>query len=279
MNFDLEKIQQIRSEYVEKGYYAKRNLKFTLDKRGTLNFRDLVASHFQPHFHVLDVGCGDAQTLRNNYELFAKGVGIDNHPQAIEDARVKSADMPNLEYVLCQSIHLPHHFKKHSFDVVFSERGPLSGSNQNIQAAVNVLKPDGVIITETPGERNEYEVHQTFGFPKPLLCTTRDHVVVLFERNGIDIRFISEVKRKIIFEDIYEWIKYYYSQAADGYVPMLTAHELLESLPKFYKECVDEKGQIGITQHRVWVTGVRQKPQIEFWEHQFYDDCSIINNQ
>ncbi len=139
-------------------------------------------------------------------------MGVDNNKAHIDLANKskKENKINNISFKLAKSFDLP--FKDEEFDFVFSERGPISGSTVNIQSAMRVLKTNGLLFEETIGELDNQETNEIFHrgqqYRKYQHMNRVEEVKVLFERNGVDIRIISNLISKIVVPNIYEWLKY-----------------------------------------------------------------------
>ena len=112
---------------------------------------------------VLDIGCGPGEfTLRVGRN--AKSVtGIDTSEVALELARrhLARSRLKNIIFGYGNARKLP--FPDHSFDLVYSRRGPASDSKHNLTEVLRVLTRGGTFMEITIGERDKQNVAQIFG--------------------------------------------------------------------------------------------------------------------
>jgi hypothetical protein len=166
---------------------------------------------------------------------------------------------------VASSFDLP--FSKSKFDFIFSERGPISGSNVNIQSALNVLKTGGMLFEETIGDLDSQEINEFFHrgqqYIKYKHMNRVDEVKVLFERNEIDIRIINNLMSYIIFPDIYEWLSYQCPVWSYTGIDFPSLDKVKEFY--FYNKNKNQKGKIIITRHRIWIGGIKQHNPPEYW--------------
>lgn len=142
---------------------------------------------------VLDVGCGNGHTLLDGADLLEWGVGLDesaDHMLAIASAQREARGIRNVEFRCGKAIALP--FPGESFDLVFSERGPLGHHDGTLAEALRVLRRGGLILVETGGD---------FG----TLQTERDR----FERQGVEVQIAAAFVKTLVFPDCYEFFRYY----------------------------------------------------------------------
>lgn len=272
MTLDRRKIAAILHRRY--AYYDKEMVRVDPDWRFSPSARGFLKTQFRKDFSVLDVGCGNGMTLLESARLFRRGVGIDNDISRLEMAKQMKRKMKvrNVTFELALSYDLP--FGKHEFDLVFSERGPLHGASINIQAALRVLKPGGMVFSETLGERDCQEVNLFFREPDVLKeyqhMTVADEARVLFERNGVEIRLLNEFIGKMRFPDVYEWLKSqcnYWTYSGWPVEPLGDA----ERIERFARQCSIGRGEIAITWHRVWLGGIKRPDPPEYWEFKHFE--------
>ena len=119
---------------------------------------------------VLDVGCGSGATLLANAHRFASGLGIDDDPAhvALAEEALRRSGRANVEFRLLDFPENGRELEPGSFDFVFSERGPIGYNSYGIQAALRVLKDDGLLFCEVIGNLHHQEVNRYSG----RLCRT-----------------------------------------------------------------------------------------------------------
>lgn len=112
---------------------------------------------------VLDLGCGTgAFTVR--VAMRANNViGTDISSIALDIAKEyrRKRKMRNVEFRLAKASKIP--FRSNSFDIVFSRRGPGSDSIRTLSEAYRVLKPGGLFMEITIGERDKQNIARIFG--------------------------------------------------------------------------------------------------------------------
>lgn len=271
MKLDKNKIKEILER--DYAYYDQKKAKFQFDERLNPNVKNLLKQELNKDFKVLDVGCGDGHTLISLSKHFKTGIGIDNDKHHIDLAKKNkiSSKTNNVSFQIAKSFDL--HFKNEEFDFVFSERGPISGSTVNIQSAMRVLKTNGLLFEETIGELDNQETNEVFHrgqqYRKYQHMNRVDEVKVLFERNGVDIRIISSLMGKIVFPDIYEWLKYQCAVWTYNEIKIPTLEEI-NKIEDFFLTNRNEKDEIIITKHRIWIGGVKQVNPPEYWEFKHF---------
>lgn len=271
MEINKNKIKEILEKNYS--YYDQKKAKSFFDERLNPYVNNFIKKELKKDFKVLDVGCGDGHTLINLSKYFKLGVGIDNDKSHIDLANEnkKISKVDNVSFKMAKSFELP--FKENEFDFVFSERGPISGSTVNIQSALRVLKTNGLIFEETIGELDNQETNEIFHrgqqYRKYQHMNRIDEVKVLFERNGVDIRIISNLISKIVFSDIYEWLKYQCAVWTYNEVKLPTLEEM-NKIKDFFLTNKNEKNEIVITKHRIWIGGIKQANPPEYWEFKHF---------
>ena len=269
MKIDRKNVRRILHQRY--AYYDR--VRGTADPRFSLNTREFIRSQLRKNFSVLDIGCGNGLTLLESARLFRRGVGIDNDISRLEMAKQNKRRLRvrNVDFELALSYELP--FGKNEFDFVFSERGPLHGASINIQAALRVLKPRGMVFSETLGEKDCQEVNAFFRESDSLKLyqqmSVAEEARVLFERNGLEIRLLSELTGKIHFRDVYEWLRYQCKYWTYSEWPVDALGDI-GRIARFVKECATEKGEIAITWHRVWLGGIKRNEPPEYWEFKHF---------
>ena len=267
---DRTRIQEILNRNYS--YYDQYKAPSKRDSRLAFPVRQFLAGQVDRSMSLLDVGCGHGATLLSLAPLIKKGIGIDENQDlvsiAADTARKEGAD--NLEFRVAQSYQLP--FEPESFDLVFSERGPLSGNSGNIQSGLRVLRPQGMIFAETVGDLATWEEAEFFGRGQPRRhehMTVMEQCRVLFERNAVDIRLAADHFGKNTFPDAYAWLQ---SRCAiSSYLGAESPYGLDPgSVEEFAKAYASADGSITLTTHTVWIAGVKKDNPAEYWEHQHF---------
>lgn len=210
MRLDKGKLKEILS--LDYSFYRGPAHESRIDSRLNPPARDFIASQFMSDMRVLDVGCGSGLTLLEHHDRFTYGVGIDNDPEHLEMAQAnkKERRVSNVDFMLFPAVEIPEHLDKDSFDLVFTERGPLGGTSITIQAALFVLKPGGVIFSETIGGLHQQEIREIFGEAERAnqIMSVLDQAKVAMERNGVSVRIAADIVSKRYYPDVYEWLKF-----------------------------------------------------------------------
>ncbi|MCC7407967.1 MAG: class I SAM-dependent methyltransferase [Phycisphaeraceae bacterium] len=263
---DDDKVHQIVASS-QHGYYERERCRF--EREGMLGPRidDIFRRVCDRKSQVLDIGCGNGRTLLRNALVFGQGVGLDNDPIHLRLAEANKAEsgVGNVEFVEGRNDNLPFEAKR--FDFVFSERGPLAGVDVNTCNALRVLRRGGVILVETPGVLLYFEPGyifdwQTVPLHKMAPTARLDDLAAVLARNGVDVQIASSHIERLVFADFYEWLKfhlstwdYYPNWRIESWPP--TEH-LRHGIDRFLRMVADDQGRIHVTNHRLWVGGVKR---------------------
>jgi SAM-dependent methyltransferase len=119
--------------------------------------------------HVLDIGCGNGETLLGYSNRFRAGVGIDRDPAHLRLAQQAQHQraVANVEFLFLDVLEMEQRFKPETFDFVFSQRGPIGPDPVSLQAALRVLRPNGLLFCELIGELHHQEARELFEQPIP----------------------------------------------------------------------------------------------------------------
>ncbi len=149
----------------EHSFYGSQSAEDRRDDRLNPTARDLIAGQLRPEMRVLDVGCGNGKTLVDNSHRFGEGLSVDNDPAHIRLAEeaLRGKKAPNVEFRLLDFLKDSTELEPELFDFVFSEHGPVGYNSFGIQAALRVLKPDGLLFCEMIGNLHHQEVRELFG--------------------------------------------------------------------------------------------------------------------
>jgi len=202
---------------------------------------DVLRRAFAHSKEVLDVGCGDGRTLLENAELFGHGVGIDESADHMIANAIRARDVKgirNVDFRAAKAVELP--FAVDTFDMVFSERGPLGHSDHTLKEALRVLQPGGLIFVETGGDYN------TLGIEKRR-----------FESHGVRIQTLLARSYTQVFKDFYEFLKLRCSALVymGEELPRPGDRERLDSM---LSEATDQNGRIVSEHAMIWVAGTKE---------------------
>lgn len=256
MTLDLDRIAAVLAE--SHSYYGGREPGYRADGRMTPGTRDFLGSQFRAGMVVLDVGCGNGGTLIAHAGTFAEGLGIDNDPAhlALADKAAAEAGTTNLSFRLLEVDQLPSQGWADRFDLVFTERGPFGYESRGIQAALSVLRTDGLIFCESIGDLHHQELREVFGAGPRFNQAIRslDQVRVAMERNGVGIRVAADIITKRYYPDPYEWLRFQCGIWAWAGAPLPAPDD-----PRigWFVERNSASGEIETTHHVVWVAGVK----------------------
>jgi SAM-dependent methyltransferase len=246
-------------------YYEQESCRFEQIAPLVPRIDDVIRRAARPEHRVLDIGCGNGRTLIRNAPRFAEGIGLDNSERYLRQARghAAGAGVRNVRFVEGLAAELP--FEDGSFDLVFSERGPLAWSDVNIGQAMRVLRPGGWTLAETGGAANYREPGLIFDPDWSLTpCTTlerEEKARAFFDRNGVDVRLVSSWVRERVFADFYEWLKWhlsqweYYGDWRFDRWPL--PDEWKAGIERFLAAVGDDAGRVHIRSHQMWIGGVK----------------------
>lgn len=155
------------------------------------DFKNLLKKHIKPEFTVLDLGCGSGELALGLAVLCQKIVGIDVSREYIKTAREDKAikKIKNASFRVADAVKLP--FKKNSFDLIYSSRGPLSAGPEFLKEARRVLRPGGWLAEETIGEKDKIRLKKIFGRGQnyPVTISKLASVRKLLKRFGFRLAF------------------------------------------------------------------------------------------
>ncbi|MBN1934248.1 MAG: class I SAM-dependent methyltransferase [Anaerolineae bacterium] len=173
---------------------------------------DFIVRHLTPTDRVLDLGCGKGHVLTRLSASFHYGLGIDNDPRQIQRAKdaKREQGIQNVDFLLLDFPQEARRLQPESFDMVISIRGALYDTDESIQAAHRLLRPDGLLFAEEVGELHTREADEIFGGPPEFaegISVLKNYREAL-QRNGFEVRLAADVWGKMFFPDIYTWAKY-----------------------------------------------------------------------
>lgn len=254
MELDQGRIKTIFEK--EHSFYSD-NAKCRKDKRLHPFTGNFILSQVLPEMRILDLGCGNGATLLRGYSRFGYGLGIDNDPDHIDIAEeaLKRSDVANVEFRLLDFEVHADELPDGSFDFIFSQRGPLD-SRPTIQAALRILRSDGVVFSEEIGDQHLHEVSEIFESDdeQPQIKTLEQRRMEMLEF-GVDVRIAADIITKWYYPDIYEWLQF----QCDIWI------WLDEALPEaddprlrlFAERNTTTTGEIETTHHVTWIGGVK----------------------
>ena len=270
MELDRDRIRAILE--ADHSYYSPRPAGTRIDDRLAPKASDFIASQFRPGMRVLDIGCGNGATLLNNCHRFASGLGIDSDPAHVDLAReaLRKGDSENVEFRLVDFRESSSELEPESFDFVFSERGPIGYDSYGIQAALRVLKDDGILFCEVIGDLHHQEAADVFG-PRVLrnqMIRTLDQSRVAMERNGVGIRIASEIVTNYYYASIYDWLEFQCGIWAWSGTALPSPDDPRITL--FAERCTTLTGEIETTHHVVWVGGAKLAGEPYYAERSYF---------
>ncbi len=270
MDLDQDRLRAILE--ADHSYYGSQATEARIDERLAPSASDFVASQLRPEMRVLDVGCGSGATLLENGHRFASGLGIDDDPAHIglAEEALRNSGRSNVEFRLLDFLEDDHEIEAESFDFAFSERSPIGYDSYGIQAALRVLKDDGLLFCEVIGNLHHQEVAEVFGpsLPHHQMIRTMDEARVAMERNGVSIRIASEIVTKRYYPSIYDWLEFQCGIWVwrGGFLPSPDDPRLA----LFAERYTTPSGEIETTHHVVWVGGVKRAGDSYYTESSYF---------
>lgn len=258
MPFDRDRIRTILN--AEHSYYGSRRATIRQDYRPNLYTGDFIAAQFTPTMNVLDLGCGRGDTLLDHSESFHTGIGIDYDPDHIRMAREakRARAIQNVKFLLLDFPREVEKLEPESFDVVFSQRGPIDVRDlSSFPAALRLLRPNGIIFCDEIGELHLSEVDEIFGSGPHSTIPMVEQVRAEMERNGVSIRLTADLFSKWYYPDIYEWLLWQCSLWSWLGKPFPEPDD--PRIDLFAERNTIATGEIETTHHVVWVAGVKQQ--------------------
>jgi SAM-dependent methyltransferase len=257
-SIDQDRVRAILS--AEHSFYGSHRVTIRQDNRWHPGAGNLIAAQFLPTMHILDIGCGNGQTLLEHSARFETGLGIDHDPKHIQMAQAAKAaqGVKNVEFLI---LDFPREFKQlppESFDIVFSQRGPIDDTSASIEAALNLLRPHGLLFCELIGERHHQEAREFFEYPSSSSQTIRkvEQVRAAMESNGVSIRLAADIVTKWYYPDIYAWLQFQCDIWTWLGIPLPESND--PRLALFAERNTIATGEIETTHHVALVAGVKQ---------------------
>lgn len=258
ISIDQDRVRSILS--AEHSFYGSQKVTIRKDNRWHPGTGDLIAAQFLPMMHVLDVGCGNGETLLEHSMRFDTGIGIDYDPKHIRMAQQAKVTrgVKNVDFLL---LDFPREFKQlppESFEIIFSQRGPIDDTSPSIQAALSLLRPRGLLFCELIGELHHQEAREFFEYQSSNNQVIRrvDQARAAMERNGVSIRLSADLVTKWYYPDIYAWLQFQCDIWAWLGVPFPEPDD--PRIHLFAEQNMIATGEIETTHHVVWVAGVKQ---------------------
>jgi SAM-dependent methyltransferase len=255
MEFDLNRLRAI----IERNHaFYDSKMKYQTDNRLHPGTGDFILSQLNRNMRVLDIGCGNGNTLIRGNRQFAHGLGIDNDAEHIRMAEktIRETGTTNVEFRLLDFEEDSDSIDSESFDFVFSQRGPLDETTSTIHAAIRILKPDGLILNEQIGKRHLHEVSQVFIRAEDPTELTLNQVRAEMETHGVEIRVVADFFSKRIYPDIYEWFRFQTNIWSWSGESLPTPGD--PRIQLFAEQTANPSGEIAVTHHVAWIGGAKR---------------------
>jgi SAM-dependent methyltransferase len=258
MQLDQDRIRAILND--EHSYYGRGDIPIRVDDRWHPKWQNIIAPQLSPTMRILDVGCGSGRFLLETSPRFFSGLGVDHDPDHIDLAQeAKRAEgVSNVDFLLLEYPDGIKQLQPESFDMVVSLRGPVPGTDENIQAAHSLLRPEGLLYCEEIAEEHQKEVTEIFSDHFPKKSTVRKVVELreALERNGFDIRLAADIFTKWIYPDVYAWMQYICNLWTWLDIPLPEPDD--PRIHLFAERNMNAAGETVTTHHVAWVAGVKK---------------------
>lgn len=204
---------------------------------------------------VLDEGCGNAAfTLR--IAAKAKQVkGIDISTTALRQAetRLVRSGLANVGFSLEDAGKLS--FRKNTFDVVYSRRGPGSDSTQTLSEAYRVLRNNGIFMEITIGERDKQNLARIFG--RGQMFGLKRQVSMMKQEMLEKVGFVKVVTRDYLGTEVFRAMSDLMVRLRSApIIPAFDPRRDRRFLKRVQRECLTDRG-IETPVHRVVLIGYK----------------------
>jgi SAM-dependent methyltransferase len=198
---------------------------------------------------ALDVGCGDGSFTMEIAKRARKVVGVDFSEEALARAAKGRSftAQENVRFQQADANSLP--FADAEFDLVVSRRGPMTANMGTLAEAHRVLRPGGLLMEITIGERDKENLKEIFG--RGQMCGVEQRVAItkrqMLERAG----FKEIATRDYVATEIFPSMKRLIIRLIDSpIIPGFDAEKDERFLAEVEKRCKTPRG-IETPSHRV----------------------------
>jgi ubiquinone/menaquinone biosynthesis C-methylase UbiE/RimJ/RimL family protein N-acetyltransferase len=208
---------------------------------------------------VLDVGCGPGEFTLHVARRANSVVGIDTSSTALELAR-GSLPKPGATNVLFRHAdirRLP--FPDGSFDVVYSRRGPASADKHSLSEALRVLRPGGIFMEITIGERDKQNLAEIFG--RGQMLGFRGQVSDVKRRWLREVGFREARSRDYVATEVFRSMDDLLARLRSApIIPSFDPAKDRLSLERVNAECTTDRG-VETPVHRVLLSARKSNPR------------------
>jgi ubiquinone/menaquinone biosynthesis C-methylase UbiE len=198
---------------------------------------------------VLDLGCGTGAFTLRVAKHARKVIGADISSIALDIAEKnrRKRNVQNVEFRFADASQIP--FSSNSFEIVFSRRGPGSDRTRTLSEAHRVLKPTGLFMEITIGERDKGNIARIFG--RGQMLAVRGQISSLKKKMLERVGFKTMVARDYLGTEVFRTMQDLVIRLrAAPVIPHFNPQSDRKYLEQVKRECSTDRG-IETPVHRV----------------------------